>query len=656
MGTRRSDQEQLAAARDALKRNAWSEALERLRVCARAAPLDVEDLDRLAEAALWSGELDEALGAWERVLSSHLERGNKEAAARAALRLAREYVSKGSLSVARGWYQRAKRLLADAPEGVAHGYLADAEWFAAIWRSEFEGARGCAERMVDLGTRFEDPNLLALGLNRQGHALVLLGEVEDGLALIEEATVPAVAGELDTYTTFVVYCATVGVCRELADYGRAGEWAQAARRWCERRTISGFPGICRIYTAEALRLRGAWREAEEDARRACDELERIGAHRNAGAGFIELGEIRLRLGDIDGAERAFCTAHEMGRDPQPGLALVRLAQGRIDEAAAAIAEALDESPDDRLTRARLLPAQVEIALVVGDVETAARAGEQLGEIAADFGTDGLRAQAAFAAGSVAIARGDARSAAASAREAIRRWQAIEFPYEVDRARVLLSDALAADGDDAAAGLERQAARAAFVRLGAARDIAALAAPADESVERLASGAVTRTFMFTDVVGSTDLIAAIGDEAWVDARSWHDAALRDLFAAHGGEEVNHTGDGFFVAFASVQHAIDCAVAIQHALERHRREHGFALPVRIGLHSGDATPSRDGYAGRGVHICARIGALAASGEILASQTTLTQTSARVARGEAWRVDLKGISEPVEVATIDWRQTAG
>lgn len=649
--------DELAEARAALERGEWAAALERFLACddGRLTPAD---LDRLGEAAVWTGRLTECVVAWERAVAAHLEQGDRVAAARTALRLVREYVAKNERAVAAGWYQRAKRLLADVPEDAAHGYLADAEWFAAMDRGDFDAACAHGERMADFGARFDDPNLLALGLNRQGHALVSQGRVEEGLALLDEATAAAVSGELDTSTTFIVYCATVSVCRDLTDYRRAGEWAQAGRRWCERASLTGFPGLCRIYTAELLRLRGAWREAEDDARQACEELEGMGARRLAGAGFVEMGEIRLRLGDLAGAEEAFCTAHELGRNPHPGLALVRLAQGRREDAAVALGAALDERPDDRLARARLLPALVEVAVAAGDVDRARAAADELTAIAADYGTLALRGHAATARAAIALAGGAARTAVSDAREGLRCWQELELPYEEARTRMILAGALDAEGNRDGAALEQRAARTAFVKLGAARDAAAadsLLEAADRAA-RAAPVAADRTFMFTDVVGSTDLIAAVGDQAWVDARAWHDAALRAAFATHSGEEVNHAGDGFFVAFPSADAAIDCAVAVQCRLERHRREHGFALPVRIGVHAAQAAATPDGYAGRGVHAAARIGALAGAGEILVSRDTLEQARPGIPAGAVRQVALKGLPDEMEIAPVDWQAMAG
>ncbi|HVS28424.1 MAG TPA: adenylate/guanylate cyclase domain-containing protein [Solirubrobacteraceae bacterium] len=646
--------DRVVAARAALDRHEWGEALLLLRAADGDGPLAAADLDLLGEAAMWAGHVDECLAAWESAYAGHVKDGDRLAAAATALRLVRESWAKGDDAIARGWYRRASRILEDEPECSVHGYLAQVQWFGAMEREDWDEAVRQAERMVEIGAGAGEADLQALGLSRQGNALVSRGDVEGGLALLDEATAAAVAGELGPYATFVVYCAAIAVCRDLTDYRRAAEWTQAARRWCERRAVSGFPGVCRVYHAEILRLRGDWEAAERDVREACGELQGAGWNTVAGAGFCELGEIRLRIGDLAGAEDAFSTAYGLGRDPQPGLALVRLAQGRADDAGAALAQALAERPEDLLRRARLLPVAVEVALARGDTDVAERAAGELDEIAASFDTSALHAASACARAAVALAHGDGEAALRCAREGLRLWQEIELPYEAARARLLVADALGLSGEHDAAALELRTAHAAFVRLGAARDAKAAGErlrPETDSPPAVAGAAITRTFMFTDVVSSTDLIGVIGDDAWAAARGWHDVALRAHFAAAGGEEISHAGDGFFVAFSEPGPAIACAVEIQRSLERHRREQGFALPVRIGVHTAAAAQTPDGYAGRGVHEAARIGALAAAGEILASAATLGHAPAGIDSEPTREVSLKGLDKPLTVAAIHW-----
>jgi class 3 adenylate cyclase len=475
------------------------------------------------------------------------------------------------------------------------------------------------------------------------------------MALLDEATVAAVSGDLGSLATAIIYCNMIATCQGIADIRRASEWTEAAERWCQRQALAGFPGECRIHRAALLRVRGACREAETEARRAFEELRGFRPDL-LGSAVYEVGAARLQTWDLAGAEEAFRQAHELGREPEPGLALLRLAQGKTDAAVSAIRSALADEPRDRLARARLLPAHVEIALAAGDLATAGTAADELDAIGESYGTAALRASAACARGALALARGDATAARRSLRRACRLWQELEAPYEVARTRVLLAAACRVDGDPEAARLELEAARTAFERIGAGRDArrAADLLAGDEATEpgaALLATSVARTFMFTDIVKSTQLVEAIGDEAWASLLAWHDQTLRALFAAHGGEEIDHAGDGFFVAFASAPPAVACAVAIQRTLAEHRRTHGFAPQLRIGLHAAPATRAERGYRGRGVHQAARIAAAAEGGQVLASAETVDGQAGLAASGRR-ALTLKGLDQPVEVVAIEWR----
>jgi class 3 adenylate cyclase len=484
---------------------------------------------------------------------------------------------------------------------------------------------------------------------------VAKGQVDEGMSLLDEAAVAAVSGELSPLTTAIIYCNIISACRGLADYRRAGDWTEAAKRWCERQSISGFPGLCRVYRAEVMRLRGAWAEAEQDAKSACAELEHF-SPALAGGAFYELGEIRLRMGDLAAAEDAFCQAHELGRDPQPGLSLVRLAEGNVAAADSMIKRVLADQTWDRLARARLLPAQVEIAIAAGDVEGARPAVDELEAIAESYGSPALEATAACARGALQLKEGDAGAACESLRRGLRLWQEVDAPYEAARARITLAMAYRGEGDGEAATLELRAAKSAFERLGAVLDARHAADQLDLDAvpagnARTTSRRATMTFMFTDICKSTNLVEAIGDEAWEDLLHWHDQTLRSLFAGHGGEEIKHVGDGFFVAFPGAAAAIECAVAIQRTLADHRRREGFAPQIRIGVHTSEATRRGRDYGGKGVHKAARIAAVAEAGEILASVETMVEPLGFSA-SEPRSVSLKGLSEPVSLVGIEWR----
>jgi class 3 adenylate cyclase len=648
----RSANEPLRAGRDAINRRAWGEAFDLLSQADVAGLLEPQDLEALGEASWWTGRLDDCIDARQRAYSVYVDSGSNRKAAMVALALAKDYFAKQASAVGTAWLNRAQRLLEDEPESVEHGYLERMRGVLAFeGNRDFDLGLDHATRALAIGSRFADRDLMAASLHDRGRILAAKGQVGEGMALIDEATVAAVGGELGPYWTAVIYCNTITACRDVADYGRAAEWSDAAKRWCERQAIAGFPGMCRVYRAEIMRLRGSWREAEQEARRACQELKEFNLGYSAEA-FYEVGEIRLRTGDLASAEEAFNQAHELGRDPQPGLSVLQLAQGKAEAATASIDRALRNRPRDRLGRSRLLPAQVEVALATGDVQTALGAADELAEIAHEYGSPALEAASQSARGEVELAEGDAAGALADLREGCRLWQQIDAPYEAARVRVLMGLAHRALGDEEAAALDLRAALSGFERLGARPDATrARELLGGQSLSRPGTRLI-KTFMFTDIVKSTPLVEAIGDEAWEDLIQWHDKTLRSLFASHGGQEIDHAGDGFFVAFESAPVAIDCAVAIQRTLADHRKTHGFSPQLRIGLHATEAARSGGGFRGKGVHQAARIASMAEGGEILVSGTALETETSRYPTSEAKMVNLKGISEPIEVSRIHWR----
>ena len=640
---RSDDRTALAEGREALRRHAWREACEQLR---DADGLTGEDLEGLAQAEWWTGQMGRSIEAAERAFAAHLGTDDKVGAARVAVRLSKDNFQKGASAVGTAWLHRAEKLLGEEPETVEHGYLARLKSVLAFeGRGDISEGLSHAQTALEIGAKFGDSDLQALALHDRGRMLVDAGQVAEGMALMDEATAAAVSGEFEPLTTGVIYCNTIVACEHVADYVRAGEWTEAAKRWCERQAISGFPGLCRVHRAGILRLRGAWSEAEQEARTACAELYEFSPVYAAEA-FYEIGELRLRIGDLAGADEAFRQALELGREPQPGLALLRLAQERLDAAVSCIERALTNEKRE-VVRARLLPARVEIAVAASDVDAAAEAAAELSALAVRYGTSAFEAMAESAHGAVAHARGDTAAAVVHLRHAAQLWQRIDAPYETACARLALGRAYRAERDDQAALEQLQAAKSVFERLGAVPDerrADAMLDARDAAVER-----ALRTFMFTDICKSTNLLEAVGDEAWRDLLRWHDETLRTLITRHRGEEVKQTGDGFFVAFRNPANAVDCARAIQRALSEHRRSHGFAPQIRIGLHATAADREGGDYRGKGVHEAARIGALAGAGEIIASRATLEASGTPASEPRA--VTLKGIVGEVEVAAVDW-----
>lgn len=643
----------LEAAREALERHAWQDAYDILMDADRATKLSGDGLHMMAQAAWWSGQPEAVMEVAERAYGAYVAEGNRSAAAMTAFELAQQNLTRMAVPTAGGWLAQAERLVADDPDAPVHGYLAWMHGFIGLlMKGDPDTAISYLDKALEIAGRNGDQNVQALSLHNKGMALCGQGKYTEGLALMDEAMIAVVGGELDPFPTGQVYCGMIATCSERADYGRAAEWTEATTRWCERYSVGGFPGICRVHRAEIMRMRGAWPAAEEEARLACEELPKFNLLYGMGFAFYEIGEVRRRMGDFTGAEEAYNRAHEYGSDSQPGLSLLRLAQGKLDAAAAGVRRALADETG-RLSRVKPLAAQAEIAIAAGDLETAAAAGEELESIVNDVGTTGLQAVAAAVRGAVRLARGDPRAAVPDLRRALHGWQEISAPYEAAEVRVVLGKAYRALGDDEGALMELRAARDAFQRLGAVWT-------AEKTGELLgempaSAGApdrVRKAFVFTDIVKSTDLVRAIGDEAWEDLLSWHDQSLRSIFASHGGEVVHHTGDGFFVAFANAESALAGAVAVQRALAEHRRQTGFAPVVRIGVHVAEATRRGQDYGGGEVHKAARIAALAGGGEILASKETAVEAGGKFKAGEFHDAELKGISEPVPVATIEWR----
>ena len=625
-----------------MQHHAWREAYDLLTAADADSELSPEDLQLLGESALWSGHLNASIEAHERAYAGYLKRPDIPRAAYVAIMLALEYRNRSASAIAAGWHGRAARLLESEPESVVHGYLALQKAMFALGRGALDDALDEARRAVELGTRFGDRNLEALGLLRQGVVLVKKGELDEGLMLLDEATAAAVGGELTPLATGTIYCATIDSCRDLGDYARAQQWTDTASRWCERQSIAGFPGLCRVDRAGIMRFNGAWAEAEREATRACEELQEFNP-RIAGAAFAEVGEIRLRLGDLAAAEEAFARADELGRDPQPGRSLLLLTEGKAEAAATSIRCALEDQSWNRLERARLLPADVEIEIHNGELERAAAAAAELAETAEVYKTPALEASAAQARGAVQLAEGDAQGALQSLRRARRLWQEVSAPYEGAKTRMLIGSAYRAAGDEDAAMNELRAAQAAFERLGAVLDVQRVA-------ELLGQSSAARTFLFTDIVDSTKTAEAIGEAKWKRVLAWHDRTIRGALEAHGGEVIKNTGDGFFAVFDRSSRAVEAAVAVQRALDAYD---GFAPDVRIGLHGGRAF-SRDGgdYGGDAVNAAARIGALAGAGEILVSRETLADAPPPFPLSEPRRAELKGLSRPVEVVSVEWR----
>ena len=427
-----------------------------------------------------------------------------------------------------------------------------------------------------------------------------------------------------------------------------------------RQSVGGYPGICRVHRAELKRLHGRWSEAEQEARQACVELERFGLLDAVGYAQYEVGEVRLRMGDLDAAGEAFDRAYEYGHDAQPGIALLHLARGEIDEAArrsdarSPRRPAAREPPTERPGRACSLPRSTSRWRPATWRRPAQRSIE-LESIATDFQRPVFEAGALTARGELLLGEDRPAEASPLLGRSWRLWQDTDLPYESARARLRYAEAgrPTATRRPLAGTCGLPAACSSGSARGSTSHGSTRSWARRPNRRSRATQRVTTTFMFTDIVTSTDLVGLIGDDAWGDLLQWHDRELRSAFANHRGEEVKHTGDGFFVAFERADRRARVRVDIQRRLARHRHEHGFAPTVRIGLHTAEAIARGRRLPGprrarRRAHRCGRD-----DEEILVSSAALGEMgSVRFGLSDPRQLTLKGVDEPVEVRSVDWR----
>ncbi len=458
----------LESAREEVSRYAWREAFGLFAAADADEPLGPDDLDQMAECAWWIGKMRHCIALRERAHAAYLKAGDVRRAAAVAIELAVHHGDLGEVSDATAWIQKATRMLEGEPEGAEHGWLKMAMALLQRGQGDLRGAMDLASAAAELGARHGDKDLFALAHALHGICLAFTEDPEAGLPMVEEATQGAVAGELGPRATGWIYCMMIAVNAQLADWQRAGQWSEAATRWCNRQAINGFPGVCRVHRAEIMRLRGAFSEAEEEARTATTELASFNLGFTALA-FRELGEIRVKMGDLDGAEEALQQASEMGVPPQPGLALVLVQRGRPEAAARALRRALADTSLRPLDRAKLLPAQLDVALLLGDVGTARLAATELDTIANAHSAPALRATADAGAAAVALVDGALEEAESAADHARTLFDEIDLSYESAQMAVLLGQIHQAQGNSVRASAELTAGLTALEGIGAVPD-------------------------------------------------------------------------------------------------------------------------------------------------------------------------------------------
>ena len=463
---------ELERGRAAFADRAWLDAYTALSNADCAAPLGVDDLELLATSASLVGREDEYLALLERAHLAHIEAGENLAAARSAGWLGMTLAVRGEVGPASGWFSRAARLVdREGRDCVERGWLLIPAAFERLFKRDYDGASVAAATAAEFAERFRDPDLAAIALHMEGLSRIKQGSVEEGLGLLDEAMVGVTADAVSPIVAGIVYCGVIATCEEAFELRRAQEWTSALTRWCARQPqMVAFSGRCLAHRAGILQLRGEWQDALAEARLARERCEEAMNRAATGEALYQQGELHRLQGDFDAAEAAYRDASGFGREPQPGLALLRLAQGDRSAAAGMSRRTVGEAVE-ALERAGLLPAHTEIMLAVDDLDEARRAAVELGEIAATGQRAMLDAIAARVRGTVELADGDTRAAVASLRHAARVWQELSAPYEVARVRVLIGLACRALGDEDSAAMELGAARHVFEELAAAPALA-----------------------------------------------------------------------------------------------------------------------------------------------------------------------------------------
>jgi len=456
--------------RKLLEQRAWSAAFSRLSAADREAPLEPDDLEGLAGAAHLLGMDVVNAELMSRAHRGFLDCGNTRSAARCALQLGITLMINGDLAQSGGWLSRAGRLLEEAPDCVEKGYMLLPVGFRSLYSGDGEAAHAAFVQAGVIGERFQDRDLNTLALQGQGRALIRQGKIPGGVTLLDEAMVAVMAGEVSSATAGGVYCSVIEACGEIYDMNRAQEWTSALEQWCKAQPdIVPYRGHCLVRRAEILQLHGAWTDALAQARQARDVLSQPPPKPAVGAAIYRLAELQRLRGDFAEAEESYRQASEWSRAPQPGFALLRLAQGHLEPANAAIRR-MAEEVKEVAGRARILDAFVQISLAANDLPAARAAANELEEIATRLGAEYLRALSSRAAGAVLLSEGDAGKAVTALRQAWSIWRDLEAPYETAQTRVLLARAYRKVGDDDAAVIELSAARDTFQKLGAVTDL------------------------------------------------------------------------------------------------------------------------------------------------------------------------------------------
>ena len=458
-------------ARGFFERRNWSEAFAELSAPQREAELEAEDLERLALAAYMVGRDEECETAWMCAHREWLRRGQAQRAAQCAFWHALGLLFRGDLAPAMGWVARGRRILEGGrSDCVEQAWLLMLTALPVMFHGDAVAADPSFLEAGEIAERFGDSDATMFARLGHGQSLILQGRITEGMALLDEVMVAVTADEVSPMIAGIAYCQVISLCQTVFDLRRAREWTGALSRWCDSQPdLVSYRGNCLVHRCEIFQLQGAWRDALDEARRACECLSGPPAWDSLGSANYQLGEIQRLLGEFAEAEESYRKASLAGREPEPGMSLLRLAQGRIDLALPAIRRVTGEAQDP-IDRSRLLPAYVEIMLEAGELGAARAAADELASIAAELDAPYLHALAAHAEGAVLLSEGDARAALTKLRNARSSWRELEAPHQAARVRVLIGAACLDLGDRASAELEFEAARGAFAQLGAAPDL------------------------------------------------------------------------------------------------------------------------------------------------------------------------------------------
>jgi DNA-binding CsgD family transcriptional regulator len=478
----------LGRARKLFDEKAWGDALALFQEAEHSAPLEPEDLDRLATAAYLVGRDDVCEASRARAHQLFLDKGASELAAGSACRLAFTLLQRGEMAPASGWFARAERILQEAQlDSVVRGYLLIASAIRRIVQGDPAGGHAAFEEIAGIARRFGDRDLASFACHGRGRSLIRLGKISEGLALLDEAMVAVIAGDVSSMLAGDIYCSVLEACQETFDVRRAYEWTTSLTSWCAAQPdLVRYRGECLLYRAEVMQLRGRWDDAAHDAQAACEMLM---SRPGSGAALYRLGEIHRLRGEISEAEAAYTRANERGRKPQPGLSQLRLAQGHIDAAAASIRSVL---ADVRMhtARAKMLGPAVDILLAAGDLEHARAAATELSEIAAAFHAPLLSAASSHATGAVLLAEGDVAGAATALRDAWESWRTLEMPYEEALTSLLMADVCQRRDDRDGRRLELDNARRLFKQLNLDYRLARIADPDAQPVTGKSAGSLS----------------------------------------------------------------------------------------------------------------------------------------------------------------------